>query len=86
MDTTAFSFITPRQLRMNIIESVDFAGYLWVLAQKIEKDYSDEIVRTIILYNISIIEALLLFRAKKEKIQFDKLLYRSEERRVGKEC
>ncbi len=65
-----FDFISPVAFRKNIIESVEFTSWLWVTAQSIESKYVDDINRTIILYNISIIEALLLFRAKKRKIKF----------------
>src|SRR6056297_3185505 len=70
MDGDAFSYITPKALRKNIVESVEFAGWLWIASQTIENKYTDEIARTIILYNIAIVEALLLFRAKKQKIKF----------------
>jgi len=76
MDGDAFSFITPRSFRTNIIESVEFTAWLWVTAQKIEEKYTDEILRTIILYNSAIIEALLLFRAKKQKIKLYKTEYK----------
>lgn len=70
MDGNAFDFITPIAFRKNIIESVEFTAWLWVTAQGIELKYIDDINRTIILYNISIIEALLFFRVKKKKIKF----------------
>lgn len=70
MDASTFSFVTPKALRNNIVESVEFAAYLWVLTQTVENKFKDEAVRTVILYNISIIEALLLFWAKKQKIKF----------------
>ena len=70
MDARAFDFVTPKTFRTNIIESVGFVAYLWVLAQQIEEKYRDEMARTVILYNISIVEALLLFWAKKHKIKF----------------
>lgn len=68
MNGDDFSFITPKALQTNIVESVEFAGFLWIVAQEIDGKYQDEMVRTIILYNIAIIEALLLFRVKKENI------------------
>ncbi len=70
MEEDTFDFITPAAFRRNIIESVEFTAWLWVTAQGIESKYVDDINRTIILYNCSIIEALLLFRAKKKKIKF----------------
>lgn len=70
MDASIFDFVTPKALRKNIVESVKFANWLWTLAQEVDQEYKDEMVRTIILYNISITEALLLFRAKQQKIQF----------------
>ncbi len=70
MDGNTFDFITPKVLRHNIAESVRFAVWLWTMAEKVEPEYQDEMVRTIVLYNIGIIEALLLFRAKKEKLIF----------------
>jgi len=70
MDGNDFSFITPAPFRKNIIESVEFTAWLWVAAKGIEKRFVDDINRTIILYNISIIEALLLFRVRKLKIKF----------------
>jgi hypothetical protein len=70
MDRNDFNFITPKSLRMNVVESVKFATFLWILAQKIEREFQDETLRTVILYNIAVIEALLLFRIKKEKISF----------------
>jgi len=70
MDADAFSFVTPKAFRTNIVESVEFVAWLWVLAQKIEEKYRDESVRTVILYNMSIVEALLLFWAKKKKKKF----------------
>jgi len=70
MDADAFSFVTPKAFRTNIIESVKFVAWLWVLAQKIEDEYQDETVRTVILYNMSIVEALLLFWTKKKKKKF----------------
>lgn len=70
MDADAFSFVTPKAFRTNIVESVEFVAWLWVLAQKIEEKYQDESVRTVILYNMSIVEALLLFWAKKHKKKF----------------
>lgn len=68
MDADAFNFVTPKAFRTNIVESVEFVGWLWVLAQKTEEKYQDEMVRTVILYNMSIVEALLLFWAKKQKV------------------
>lgn len=76
MDSEAFDFITPKQLRNNIIDSFEFVARFWLLALKIEPRYEDEMSRTIILYNISIIEALLLFSAKKRKIKFLELTYK----------
>lgn len=76
MDENEFSFITPKTLRNNIVESVKFAAFLWILAQRIEKEYQDETLRTIILYNIAVIEALLLFRIKREKIKFEDVEYK----------
>ena len=70
MDADAFNFVTPKAFRTNIVESVEFVGWLWVLAQKTEEKYQDEMVRTVILYNMSIVEALLLFWAKKQKKKF----------------
>ena len=70
MDADAFSFVTPKAFRTNIAESVKFVVWLWVLAQKIEQEYRDESVRTVILYNMSIVEALLLFWTKKKKKKF----------------
>lgn len=70
MDADAFNFVTPKTFRKNIVESVEFVVWLWVLAQKTEEKYQDEMVRTVILYNISIVEALLLFWAKKQKKKF----------------
>jgi len=70
MDADAFSFVTPKAFRANVIESVKFVAWLWVLAQKIEDEYQDETVRTVILYNMSIVEALLLFWTKKKKKKF----------------
>lgn len=70
MDADAFNFVTPKAFRNNIVESVEFAAWLWVLTQKTEDKYQDEMVRTVILYNISIVEALLLFWAKKHKKKF----------------
>ena len=70
MNGDDFSFITPKTLQVSIIESVEFATFLWILAQKIDSKYQDEMVRTIILYNIAITEALLLFRVKRENISF----------------
>lgn len=70
MDSATFSFITPKLLRDNIVESVEFAGFLWVLAQEVDAEQQDEMTRTIILYNIAIIEALLLFWTKKQRIKF----------------
>jgi hypothetical protein len=75
MDKKTFGFITPKSLRNNITESIEFAGWLWILAQKVEPKYQDEMVRTIVLYNIGVIEALLLFRAKRQKIKFFEDLY-----------
>lgn len=76
MPGDTFSFISPKAFRKNIVESVEFAAYLWILSQSTEPKYSDEMARTIILYNISIIEALLLYRAKKQKIEFTKTVYK----------
>ncbi len=70
MDVDAFSFVTPKAFRANIIESVEFAAWLWVLAQEIEDTYQDEMVRTVILYNMSVVEALLLSWAKRKKKKF----------------
>lgn len=70
MDADAFSFVTPKAFRTNIVESVEFVAWLWVLAHEIEDKYQDEMVRTVILYNMSIAEALLLFLAKKKKKKF----------------
>lgn len=70
MDGNDFDFITPKAFRSNITESIEFAAWLWVVAQSIESKYVDDINRTIILYNIAVIEAILLFRAKKKKIKF----------------
>lgn len=70
MDANIFDFVTPKALRKNIVESVKFVNRLWVLAQEVGQEYEDEMVRTIILYNISIVEALLLFRTKKQKMKF----------------
>jgi hypothetical protein len=76
MDASTFRFVTPRALRNNIVESVEFAGFLWVLAQEVDDEYQDEVVRTVVLYNIAIIEALLLFWAKKHNIRFYDEKYR----------
>lgn len=56
MGADAFSFVTPKAFRTNIVESVEFVAWLWVLAQKVEEKYRDESVRTVILYNMSIVE------------------------------
>ncbi len=76
MERDAFAFITPKALRYNIIESVKFAGFLWMLAQSIDDEFKDETVRTIILYNVSVIEALLLFRTRRENIVHEDVQYR----------
>lgn len=68
MDADAFNFVTPKAFRTNIVESVEFVAWLWVLAKETEEKYQDEMVRTVILYNMSIVEALLLFWAKKQKV------------------
>lgn len=70
MDADAFSFVTPKTFRTNIVESVEFVAWLWVLAQEIEDKYQNEMVRIIVLYNMSIVEALLLFWAKRRKKKF----------------
>ena len=70
MDASAFNFVKPKTFRANIVESVEFVAWLWILAHEIEEKYQDEMVRIVILYNMSIVEALLLFWAKKHKKKF----------------
>lgn len=76
MNSNTLDFITSKALRKNMVESIEFAAWLWIFAQEIENKYKDEMFRTIILYNISIVEALLLFRAKRIKIKFFKYDYK----------
>lgn len=63
-------FITPSTLRSNIKESLSYVGFLYTLSETIDTVYKDETIRTIVLYNSAVVEALLLFRAKKRKIKF----------------
>lgn len=76
MSTPDLSFITPIRFRKNISDSLRFSGFLYISAKSIEMEYGDDIVRTIILYNTAIIEALLLFRYKKKKLKHQLVEYR----------
>lgn len=77
MGSENFNFITPKSFRQNIVESVNFVAKLWIIGEEIEARYQDEVARTIILYNTSIVEALLLFRAKKKRLKFFKTEYKT---------
>lgn len=76
MEDDFLDFITPSTLRSNIKESLSYVGFLYTLSETIDTVYKDETIRTIVLYNSAVVEALLLFRAKKRKIKFpeEKLL------------
>jgi len=69
MEGASFSFIKSSSLRKKITESIEFSVLLWTASEGIETKYKDEIYRTIILYNIAIIEALLLLYTKQLKIK-----------------
>lgn len=70
MEDDFLDFITPSTLRSNIKESLSYVGFLYTLSETIDTVYKDETIRTIVLYNSAVVEALLLFRAKKRKIKF----------------
>ncbi len=68
MSEDGFDFIDNQNLRNNIIDSINYIATLWIQAGTIEKAHHQELYRTIIFYNVSIIEALLLFLCTKKSI------------------
>ncbi len=68
MSEDSFDFIDYQNLRNNIIDSINYIATLWIQAESIEKAHHQELYRTIIFYNASIVEALLLFFCTKKSI------------------
>lgn len=71
-----FNFVKDNKLKRNLIDSVKFISFLWLLAQKNKrKGVSEEIYRAIILYSASIVEALLLNYCKRKNMKFFEIKY-----------
>lgn len=68
MEEDSFDFIDNQNLKDNIIDSISYVATLWIQAESIEKRHHQELYRTIIFYNASIVEALLLFLCTKKSI------------------
>lgn len=68
MEENSFDFIDNQNLKDNIIDSISYVSTLWIQAESIEKRHHQELYRTIIFYNASIVEALLLFFCTKKSI------------------
>jgi hypothetical protein len=68
MREDSFDFIDNSSLRKNIIDSIDYVSALYLQSESIDKKHHQELYRTIIFYNASIVEALLLFVCTKKAI------------------
>lgn len=74
MDNANFDFVQDLGLRKNLVDSIKFLSFLWLLRDS-KNENGQEIDRTIMLYSASIIEALLLDYCKRKKIQFTEEKY-----------
>lgn len=77
-DNVDFYFVKDLGLRKNLIDSIKFLSFLWLLRDS-KNENSQEIDRTIMLYSASIIEALLLDYCKRKEIQFTEEKYAYEQ-------
>ena len=75
MPEESFDFIGDNNLRKNIIASINYTAILWLQAENISKDHHQELYRTIIFYNASVVEALLLFLCQKKSVIFSQDKY-----------
>lgn len=78
MQQANFDFVKNVELRKNIIDSIPFLSYLWLLASANKEGNTQEMFRTFILYNASIIEALLLDYCQTHGIIFTKVEYSND--------
>lgn len=70
MAEEGFDFIDDNNLRANIISSINYTAILWLQAESIDGSHHQELYRTIIFYNASVVEALLLFLCNKKSVNF----------------
>ena len=74
MDGADFDFVKNEALKKNIEDSIKFLSTLWLFSEKNKED-REEIYRTIIIYQASIVEALLLHYCERKKIPFTEIEY-----------